>query len=680
LGATEGQKAEGRRQKVALRPLPSAFCLLPSAVSRFLGPVVALASLLIYSRTLAPSLGGTIDSAEFQQATYSLGVVHPTGYPLYLLLGRAWIALYPFGDPAFRINLLSAIFAALAVWVLYATVLHLTGNLPASLAASALFAVQAIPWAQAGVAEINTLNTLLTGLAFRTVLLWATGRLPVYVPALAYGLAVSHHRTALLYLPVLLVFGLLALRRGTPRRSSAQQVALVALLLVLPFLLYLYIPLRGFTTDWYANDWQSFWAEVFGESALPVIGGALGRAGLPRLRSLLFGPIFTGVPGYALLLLGLLGGALAILSARRRQKAPDEEPLSAFRPLPSASGFLLYAAAFVVGLAFAMIYDILDVEDYLAVPVFMWCVLAGGGVAAILALTGSSRLRLPAATRMVLRASLCTAIVGLVLLTGYRSLQRTDPRVDFSNFDRRPFWADVVSTSGQMPAGAILICDWTESNEAKYLQQVGGWRPDLKVIVADTLLGGDGLQIDRWLAEKRPVYLLGDQASILARYSAEALGPLSKITGRQAATDVPVMTHPLNRRYGGDILLVGYTLQPEPPRLSPGGLLKLTLFWKATGPVSERYVVFNHVIDAEGGKVGQLDGEPGGGTAPTVDWKPGGIVTDSFPISIGAQTAPGSYRLMTGLYTRLGQRRLTAFAQDGTPLGDYPELAAVIVK
>src|SRR5437660_12556176 len=95
-------------------------------LSSLTGPALALGSLLLYSRTLAPSLGGTIDSAEFQQAAYSLSIVHPTGYPLYLLAGRAWIAIFPFGDPAFRINLLSAIFAALAVWVLYATVLHVT--------------------------------------------------------------------------------------------------------------------------------------------------------------------------------------------------------------------------------------------------------------------------------------------------------------------------------------------------------------------------------------------------------------------------------------------------------------------------------------------------------------------------------------------------------------------------
>jgi hypothetical protein len=253
--------------------------------------------------------------------------------------------------------------------------------------------------------------------------------------------------------------------------------------------------------------------------------------------------------------------------------------------------------------------------------------------------------------------------------------------VDFSHLDRRSYWAQIDVKSGQMPPGAILICDWPEANEAKYLQSAEGWRPDLRATIADTLLGGDGQQIDRWLAEGRPLFMLGNPASLLSRYSAARDGPLWKITGRQAESAAPPMTHQVNRRYGSSILLVGYTLQPDAPdSLRAGDLLHLTLYWKAAQPISERYVVFNHLIDAQGGKVAQQDGEPGGGTAPTVDWKPGTVITDSFSLPIAPQTAPGTYRLMTGLYTRLGEHRLPAFTEDGTSLGNYPELASITIK
>src|SRR5205814_26732 len=153
-----------------------------------------------------------------------------TGYPLYLLVGRLWISIFPFGDPAYRVNLLSAIFGALAVWVLYETVRWLTGNPLAGALAAGLFAVQAIPWAQAGVAEVNSLNTLLISLSLLAVLLWSAGKLPLPAATLTYGVALSHHRQAFLYAPLLLLFGLAALRWGTPRRSTWGGVLLAGLL------------------------------------------------------------------------------------------------------------------------------------------------------------------------------------------------------------------------------------------------------------------------------------------------------------------------------------------------------------------------------------------------------------------------------------------------------------------
>src|SRR4051794_36511573 len=156
------------------------------------GPALALGSLALYARTVAPSMGGTMDSTEFQEAAYSLSIAHTTGYPLYLLLAHAWITVFPFGDPAFRVNILSGIFAALAVWVLYLLAQEVTRDRLAAAGAAALFAVSGIPWAQASVAEINSLNTLLIGLAFLTTIRWATGKLPLAPAALALGLALSH--------------------------------------------------------------------------------------------------------------------------------------------------------------------------------------------------------------------------------------------------------------------------------------------------------------------------------------------------------------------------------------------------------------------------------------------------------------------------------------------------------
>ena len=76
---------------------------------------ISLAALGLYVRTLAPSVATLFDdSLEFQLVPVLLAIPHPTGYPLYALLGRL-ATLVPFGDAAYRVNLLSAVAAAVAV-------------------------------------------------------------------------------------------------------------------------------------------------------------------------------------------------------------------------------------------------------------------------------------------------------------------------------------------------------------------------------------------------------------------------------------------------------------------------------------------------------------------------------------------------------------------------------------
>ncbi len=68
-----------------------------------------IASFLLYLSTLAPSVVTIFDdSLEFQLVTYQLGIAHPTGYPLYTLLGKLFTLIVPAGNIAYRVNLMSA--------------------------------------------------------------------------------------------------------------------------------------------------------------------------------------------------------------------------------------------------------------------------------------------------------------------------------------------------------------------------------------------------------------------------------------------------------------------------------------------------------------------------------------------------------------------------------------------
>src|SRR6476469_8172774 len=79
---------------------------------------LALGALALYTATLLPGIGSG-DTAEFQRVAPTLGVAHPTGYPLYTMLGWLWSRLPLGGTPAWRMNLFSAAASALAVGALF---------------------------------------------------------------------------------------------------------------------------------------------------------------------------------------------------------------------------------------------------------------------------------------------------------------------------------------------------------------------------------------------------------------------------------------------------------------------------------------------------------------------------------------------------------------------------------
>src|SRR5688572_18023679 len=86
--------------------------------TRLISLVVGLIAFYVYWRTVAVSIAWG-DSPELTAAAFQAGVPHPTGYPLYMLLGHAFIKLLPFGSVAYRMNLLSALAAAAAIALTY---------------------------------------------------------------------------------------------------------------------------------------------------------------------------------------------------------------------------------------------------------------------------------------------------------------------------------------------------------------------------------------------------------------------------------------------------------------------------------------------------------------------------------------------------------------------------------
>ncbi|MBN2056261.1 DUF2723 domain-containing protein [bacterium] len=169
----------------------------------------------------------------------TLGISHPPGYPLHIVLDHAFQWL-PFGDAAMRANLLSALFGALAAACIYFAGRRFGLSRWASLAATGALALHPLVARAATMAEVYTLNLLLTAAC---LLAAATGgRRGVAVTGFLAGLAIGNHLTIVLSFPVLILL-LLPTFRERHRRPALPLLALTCFLAGAAILLY--HPLRA---------------------------------------------------------------------------------------------------------------------------------------------------------------------------------------------------------------------------------------------------------------------------------------------------------------------------------------------------------------------------------------------------------------------------------------------------
>ncbi len=244
---------------------------MPSRRVLLVAVAIAGIALLVYLLTLAPGVGFT-DSGELTVAAHTLGIPHSPGFPLYVLLGWAFGHL-PLGAVAWRLNLMSAFWAALAVggffllaWrTLPEEPLHepqrpcvkkrevlrvdardsrLARVLAAGCAALCL-AFGITLWNWATVAEVYTLQAavVVAMLLAVSAALGGGGRWAWLAAGLCFGLGLAnHHVTTLVFAPAL---AFLVLGSREHRRALARGWLPAALGLLLGLALYLYLPIRA---------------------------------------------------------------------------------------------------------------------------------------------------------------------------------------------------------------------------------------------------------------------------------------------------------------------------------------------------------------------------------------------------------------------------------------------------
>ncbi len=211
--------------------------------------ILSTACLILYSLTCCPTVY-TGDSGELIAASAAAGVAHPTGFPLYTLTARLASLFASPGEPAYGVNLLSALLAALSSGVLFLAMRRVPGAAGGALPAAVLFALSANTWGHATTARIYAF-----GIFFLAALLFLTfewrfglrdGRLLI-LAAFVLGLGTGTHLLVILagpaFLTLLLPFGA-EQEAGAPRLNMPLLLAATAAAAA-GATIYLYLPIRA---------------------------------------------------------------------------------------------------------------------------------------------------------------------------------------------------------------------------------------------------------------------------------------------------------------------------------------------------------------------------------------------------------------------------------------------------
>ncbi len=608
-------------------------------------------TLLVYLSTLSPTVGEA-DSFEFQVVSYTLGVAHPSGYPLYILLGKLF-TLLPLGNVAYRVNLISPIFASLAIVCLYLCLVHLSQYRLISLLATLTFSFSRTFWSQAVIAEVYTLNAFFVALVFY-LLLQQINKPVVSVAepstnqqiskfAFVYGLSLTNHLTMALLAPAIALYTLLNRRRFF---SNVKKMLVTSGSFLLGLSVYLYLPLR--------------WPALHGRLMAPLefVNWVLGSRFRGAFhwdawlkdpeRYLILARLILQQYGWVGLILGLVG--LVWLFAKRRREA------------------ILLLVAYLAYFIYGLNYYVPDISAFIIPAHLIFAIWIGAGLHGLLQVTSrksqvargkmqdarskrqESRTLLPRSPAPLLLCSLA-ALLPLGLL--WINL----PQVDMSQHGWEAYrWGQYVLGLDLAP-GAAILADSEKIAPLYYLQRVERIRPDLDIIVMGDE-AGYRQQLETRLVQGQPVYLARYLPGLEGRFHLRSLGPLVEVGMTPlTSTVLSPKSEVLSLKsdgFGQNIRLLSYNA--DPLTIEPPGQLRLTLFWQAVDKVVANYHVRLRLVSDSGHVWLEEEGRhPVSGYYPTVAWHPGEIIPDFHELPISKAIPPGTYTLEVGLFPPFSQ-------------------------
>jgi hypothetical protein len=408
-------------------------------------------AIVVYAATLLRGVS-SFDAAEMQTVPTLLGIAHPTGYPLWTLIGFLWTKLFFFASAALMMNLLSAFCFALAAATLAVLCVRLDVRPVLAVVAGLTFAFAGETWARATQAEVHSLHTLLVALL---LLAWVVAeqtesRGAARAMILVAAIGVAHHRLMVITaLPLVLWF---FARHLSVLRSKSFLVSSIACLT--PLLVYLYIPIR-------ADDHPSVVASDTSHGSLPIIRGDLFASHEDAFALESPSRWWDALPSYAHLAAHWLGWLVVLLALVGAVRCAARRP------------------AIFVGLAavtFTTTWGLANRTDrdyrWLIVSLFILCLLAALALEAATLMIGRALQRDRKVWQPMLPA-LAVLIPLVALVSHFSTYDRSADRRDTENGER------ILSA---VAPNAVIWSYWDVRTTLQYLTRVQGFRSDVSVL------------------------------------------------------------------------------------------------------------------------------------------------------------------------------------------------------
>jgi len=398
-------------------------------------------SFSIYSITLLRETD-VGDSTELALQSYQLGVAHPPGYGVFILLGNIFCKMIP--DPMIATNILCAVSTSLAVGMMSLIILRLTNSLYPAVIAPLVFAFLPVIWDFAVVAEVYNVNILFLSIVLFLMMLWDEKRSKniLVVAGIIYGVSFGTYLANALLLPafVYLIYIRNDKRYGDVLLFGVLTAVCASIALAFSYVRTAYFPPMGseYVPDSFDGMIKFFSGYQYKTIKLHKLAFYTERVP-DHIMIFLKNTLFVGVPV-------AIAGLVALWQSKK-----------------SLAIFMVLIVA--INMGYFTNYNVAAYYTMVTPSYFVFAVLFGYGIWSL----GERHQRLRPVV-LLIPAIICTVNVGLQLSD--RVARAHSMYVTTS----------AKATFDKLPKDSIVICEWDSFTTLSYFQKVAGLRKDCLLI------------------------------------------------------------------------------------------------------------------------------------------------------------------------------------------------------